>query len=96
MNRIDFNNLRFGRNGITFPEKKRIDGYSLIEDLARECQRARLQFIRLRMQINDRDGNKLAVLRNLGNRLEFTDLVNNRKGWLNNSKDVNIFVTELY
>lgn len=78
------------------PKKERIDGFSLIEDLARECQLARLQFIRIRMIINDRNGNKLAVLRNLGTRLEFTDYVNNRRGWLNNRKDVKVFVEELY
>lgn len=94
--KYDFNKPQFGRNGITFPEKKSIDGYSLIEDLARECQKARLQFIRLHMQINDSEGHKLAVLRNCGTRLEFTDFVNERKGWLNTTKDVHIFVMELF
>lgn len=95
MSKYDFNHPKIGPGGITFPEKKRIDGFSLIEDLGRECQRMWLQFNRLRMEISDREGNKLAVIRNIGSRLEFTDFVNERKGWLNKSEDVRIFVMEL-
>lgn len=93
--KYDFKHPKIGPNGITFPEKERIDGFTLTEDLIKECIRMRLQFNRIRMIISDKDGEKLAQLRNLGNRLEFTDFVNNRKGYLNKPADVRIFVMEL-